>query len=320
MFRSIHIVAIVLSGLVFANSGLGYGQNYPNKSIRIVTSAIGGSTDFVARLIAQGISGPLGQHVIVDNRGSGIITGQLVMQAPPDGYTLLVAGPTFWLAPFLYDGLPWDPVRNFTAITLAASSPNILVVHPSVTANSVKELIALAKSRPGQLNYASAGAGGSPHLSAELFNTMAGVNLVRVPYKGGGPALNALIAGEVQLQFATATSVTSLVKSGRLRALAVTSAQPSALVPGLPPVAATLPGYESTQMTGMFAPARTPATIISRLNQEVVRYLRTAEAKEKLFNSGTEAIGSLPEDFAITIKSDMARIGNVIKDAGIKAD
>ncbi len=295
--------------------------HYPNKPIRIVTPGTGGGTDLTARMIAPGLSGSLGQQVVVDNRPSGVIAGGIASKAQPDGYTLLIGGSSHWLAPFMQDNLPFDPVRDFSAITLAVSMPNILVVHPSVAANSVKELIALAKSRPGELNYASALAGGTIHLAAELFKAMAGVNIVRVPYKGSGPALNDLIAGQVQVMFATAGSVAPHIKSGRLRALAVTTSQPSALAPGLPAVAAAgLPGYESVAMFGMFAPARTPATIISRLHQEIVGVLNKADVKQRFFNVGVETVGSSPEEFAAAVKSEIARMGKVIKSAGIRAD
>jgi tripartite-type tricarboxylate transporter receptor subunit TctC len=190
-----------------------------------------------------------------------------------------------------------------------------------VAANSVKDLISLALARPGELNFGSAGTGSSNHLAGELFKSMAGVSMVHIPYKGGGPALNDLIAGQVQLMFATASEVIPHLKSGRLRALAVTSAQPSSLVPHLPTVAASgLPGYQALSVVGTFAPAKTPAAIINRLNQEIVRFLRTTEAKEKFSNVAIETVGSSPEEFSATIKSEMARMGKVIKDAGIKAD
>ncbi len=317
------LVAWMVSvGLMFPVAGAVHGQDFPKKPIRIVTAEVGSTNDFVARLIAQGLSAGLGQQMVVENRGgaSGIIAAQTVAQAPPDGYTLLFYTSTLWIGPLLQN-VSWDPVRDFSPITLAATSPNILVVHPSLPVKSVEELIVLAKARPGELNYSSSSTGASTHLAAELFKAMAGVNIVRINYKGGGSALNALIAGQVQVMFPSAGLVTPHVKSGRLRALAVTTAQPSALAPGLPTMAASgLPGYESGSIYGIFAPAGILATLINRLNQEIVRALNRTEVKEKFFNVGVEIVGSSPEEFAATIKSDMARMGKLIKDAGIRVE
>ena len=294
-------------------------QDFPNKPIRVVTSLAGGGVDFIARLIAQGITGPLGQQVIVDNR-STFLTAEIVSKAPPDGYTLLVASSPFFVGPFLQKVL-YHPVRDFSPITLVSKEPSILVVHPSVAANSVKELIALAKARPGELRYSSAVRGSSLHLSAELFKSMAGVNIVSVAYKGTGAGVIGVLSGEVQMIFVGATSVASHTKSGKLRALAVTSAQPSALAPGLPTVAAAgLPGFEFVGIDLVFAPAGTPAAAINRLNREMVRFLNTAGARERLFNSGVEAVGSSPEELAATMKSEMTKLGKLIKDLGITID
>lgn len=312
------VVWMISIAVMVLGVGAVHGQNYPNKPIRIVTSEIGGSSDFMARVIAQGISGPLGQPVITDNRGGGVIPGEIVAKASPDGYTLLFIGSSFWLLPLMRDKVPYDPVRDFSPITLASNQPNVLVVHPSVAAKSVRELISLAKDSTGVLNYGSGGAGTSAHLAAELFKSMAGVNIMRIPYKGQGPAINDLLGGRLQLIFASAP-VAAYVKAGRLRALAVTSAQPTALFPELPTVAAAgLPGYESAQLAGIFASAKVPARIINRLSQEAARFLRTAEAKQAFLNSGIEAVGSSPEEFAAKIKSEMARLGKLIKDVGIR--
>lgn len=302
-------------GLMMLGAGVASGQNYPNKLIRIITAAPGSANDWGARLIAQEVAPSLGQQMIVENRGG--LGAEVVAKAPPDGYTLLFYGGSVWLLPFLRDNVPWDPVKDFAPVTLALSSPNIVVVHPSLPVKSVKELIALARARPGELNYAAGTIGASPHLSTELFKAMAGVDIVRVGYKGTGPSVIALVGGEVHLMFAGLGSVAPHVKSGRLRALAVTSAQPSALVPGLPTVSASLPGYEATSILGIFAPAKTPAAIINRLHQEIVRAISRNEVKERLFNAGVEVVGSSPEEFATTVKVDMARMGKVIRDAGI---
>jgi tripartite-type tricarboxylate transporter receptor subunit TctC len=292
---------------------------YPNKPIRITTTESGGGSDIIARQIAQGISGPLGQPVIVENRGGGAtISGEIVAKASPDGYTLMVAAGTLWIGTLLRK-TSYDPIRDFAPITLAVSTPNILVTHPSV-ANSVKELIALAKSKPGQLNYGSGATGASSHLAAELFKSMAGVNIVRIPYKGSGPAVTAVIGNEVQMMFPNAALVVPHIKSARLKGLAVTSAQPSAVLPELPTVAASgLPGYESELHTGLFAPAKTPAAIIKRLNQDTVRYLRTPEARDWFLKSGgSEVVAGTPEQFGAKIKSELVRLGKVIKDANIR--
>ena len=303
-------------------NGVVSGQNYPNKPVRIVTGAVGGSSDFGSRLIAQGIAGPLGQPVIVDNRGgSVVIAAEAVAKAAPDGYTLLYYASSFWLAPYMLDNASYDPVKDFSPITLTVIAPALLAVHPSLPVKSVKELIALAKAKPGALNYGSSGAGTTPHLAAELFKSMAGVDIVRIFYKGVNPALNDLVAGQVQMVFATAASVQPKVKAGKLRALGIASAQPSALLPGLPTLTSTgLPGYEYETPSGIFSTARTPAAIVTRLNQEIVRHLKTAELKERLLNLGLEAIGNSPEQFAAAVKADMTRLGKVIKDAGIRAE
>lgn len=304
-------------GMLVLCATVASGQNYPNKPVRIVTSGVGGGADVVARLLAPGLSGGLGQQVIVDNRGSGVIPGEIVSKAPPDGYTLLLYNNTLWVGP-LIQNTPYDAVRDFAPITLTSRAPNILVVHSALPVKSVRQLIALAKARPGELNYASGSTGASNHIAAELFKAMAGVDIVRIPYKSGALESADLISGQVQLMFASA-SMTPHVRSGRLRALAVTSAEPSALFPGLPTIAASgLPGYESGSIYALFAPAGTPAAFIQRLSQESVRVLHTSGSRERYFKAGMETVGSSPEGLAATIKSDIAKLGKVIKDAGIR--
>lgn len=294
------------------------GQSYPTKPIRLVTSEPGSGVDLVARLAAQGLTDSLGRQVMVENRG-GMLAGDTVLRAMPDGYTLLVSGTSLWLSPFMRESATYDPVRDFSPITLAASSPNVLTVHPSLPVESVKDLVVLARSRPGELNYGSGSTGAPTHLAAELFKALSGVNIVRIPYKGTGPAMNALMAGQVQLMFVSTSSVAPHVNAGRLKALAVTTAQPSALAPGLPTVAAAgLPGYEATSLVAVFAPARTPAPLINRLNLEIVQLLGRTQVKERLFNSGAESIGSSPEELAAAMKSDMSKWGKLIKAAGIR--
>ncbi len=297
----------------------GSGHAYPSKPIRIVTAPAGAGNDFVARVIAQGLTGSLGQQLVVDNRPAGLI-GELVAKAPADGYTLLVIGSVLWLTPFLQDDVAYDPVKDFSPISFTVQSLNILVVHPSVAANSVRELIALAKAKPGQLNYATGATGSSNHIAAELFKAMAGLDLVRIPYKGSGPAVNDLLSGQVQMMFPTTAAGLPHVRAGRLRALGVTSLQPSALAPGLPAVAESgLPGYESAVMYAIFAPAKTPAPIIKRLHMELVQFLRSAGATERLFNAGMEVVASTPRELATAMESEMTRVSKLIKDARLRA-
>lgn len=297
-------------------------QGYPNRLIRIITAEPGGGNELAARLIAQGLTGLLGQQVIVESRGggSGAISQQTVAKAPADGYTLLLYSSSLWVLPLMKE-VPWDTFRDFAPVILVASAPNVLVVHPALPARSVRELIALAKGSPGKLDYATGASGAAAHLSAELFKSMARVDIVRIAYKGTGPGLNALMGGEVQLMFPAAGGVGAHVRSGRLRALAVTSARPTELAPGLPTMAsAGLAGYEAVSNYGLFAPAKTPAGIINLLNLETVRVLGSSLTKERFFNAGVETVGSTPEEFAASIKADVTRWGKVIRDAGIRED
>ncbi len=312
------VVGTFLAGILACGAGVVMGQQYPNKPIRVVTPGTGGSSDIAARLIAQALSSSLGQSVVVDNRPSGVIPGEIVAKSAPDGYTVLFTGNSHWLAPFLHDKVPYDPVKDFLPITLAVSSPNVVVVNPSLPVKSVEELIALAKAKPGALNYASSGTGAANHLAAELFKSMAGVNIVRINYKGAGAALNDVISGEVQLMITPAAGVLPHVKSGRVRALAVTSAQASALLPGLPPAAATVPGYHPESIYAVFAPAKTPAPLVSLLNQEIVRAINGPGLKEKFANMGMDTVGSTPGQLGGTIKSEMARLGELIRSVGIR--
>lgn len=309
-------------GVILIGAGIAHSQDFPSKPIRIVTIEVGGGNDTIARLIAQGLSSQTGQPVIVENRGgaSGIIAGETVVKAAPDGYTLLSISGSMWTLPFM-QSVPYDPAKDLLPVSLAVSSPNILVVNPELPARSVRELIALARAKPGALNYSTAGSGSSGHLSAELFKAMAGVDIVRVSYKGGAGAMTDLVGGRVQVSFTSAASASSFVKSGKLRALAVTSAKSSELAPGLPPIASEgLPGYELISTYGVFAPARTPAAVISRLNQGIVKSLLTADLKEKFFKTGAEIVASSPQEFAAIIQSDMSKLGKLIRDAGIKSD
>lgn len=318
MFFIRMLLAVLALGLTGFGANPVLAQDYPNKPIRIVTAAAGGGSDFTARQIAQGISGPLGQPVIVDNR-TALQASEAGAKAPPDGYTLLVAGGVLWTTPLLQK-TPYD-ISDFSPLSLLIREVSIVAVHPSVPATSVKGLIALAKARPGELNYGSGATGGLSHLAMELFNAMAGINTVRVAYKGIAPTMTALMSGEVQLTINDAGAVAPQAKSGKLRALAVTSAEPTPLAPGLPTMAASgLPGFEATGMTGILAPARTSAAVMNRLNQEIVRVANRADVKERFLNSGAEVVGSSSEQFAGTIRAEVAKWGKVIKDAGIKVD
>ncbi len=293
--------------------------SYPSKVVRIQTTEAGGYPDAVARLLAQGLSAGLGQQVIVENRAIAAV--ELVAKAPPDGYTLLFYTSVLWLSPYLRDGVAWDPVRDFAPVMLATNSPNIMVVHPSLPVKSVRDLIALAKARPGELNYSTSSPGSGNHLAAELFRVMAGVKVVRINYKGTGSALNSLASGEVQLSFPSAGSVMPHLRAGRVRALAVTSAQPSVLAPELPTVAAAgLPGYEATAYNGLLAPAKTPPAVIAKLNQEAAQILRRTEVKERIFNGGGEVVGGTPDEFAAIMRLEMAKWGRLIREAGIRGE
>jgi tripartite-type tricarboxylate transporter receptor subunit TctC len=280
---------------------------------------VGGSSNFSARLIAPGVSTNLGQPIVIDNRGTGILAIEIAAKAPPDGYTVILNGSNLWLMPFMRENLSYDPVRDFTPVALVIRAPNVLTVYPNVPARSVKELVALAQTKPGELNYATSGAGNSNHLAAELFKALARVKMVQINYKGAAPAITDLLAGQVQVMFPTPGSVDSYVKAGRLRALAVTSAEPSPLMPGLPTVASSgLPGYECVSLFAVFAPARTPRPVVERLNHAIVAVLNTPDIKERFFRAGVEVVGGSPQSMASTIKSEMTRWGNVIRDAGIK--
>ena len=295
-----------------------YAQNWPLKPVRIITAEPGTGNDLIARLIVPYLSNAFGQQFIVDNRG--LVAVDMVAKAAPDGYTLLSYGPPLWLTPLLRQ-VSYDPLRDLAPITLAGSSPNILAIHPSVPAKSVSELLLLAKQRPGELNYSSSSTGSSPHLAAELFKTMAGINIVRVPYKGSSQALVGLVGGQVHLMFPNAGTVAPHLKSTRVRALAVTTSAPSALVPGLPTLSASgVTGYESASQFALFAPAGTPSAIIERLNREMIAALRKPDVTERLFGSGVEVTTGTPTELAVTMKSEMAKWGKLIKEAGIREE
>lgn len=313
------VAGMFSAGMMVFGAGLVFSQGYPNKPVRIVTSDLGGGADFAARVIAQELSSPLGQRVIVENRG-GVVINNVgpVLRAPPDGYTVLLQSSGIWLLPFLQDNVPYDPVKDLSPITLVTQSPNTLVVPSSLPVNSVKELIALAKSRPGELNYGTTGTGSTNHLAGELLKAMTGVNIVRIPYKGIGAALVDLLSGKLHLMMPSVGAIKSHVEAGRLKLLAVTSAQPSPLAPGVPTMAASgLPGFESAAKLVIFARAGTPAPIIDRLNREIVQVLTRPDIKEQFLKAGYEAVVSSPAELTALVQSDMLRWGKIIKDAGI---
>ena len=313
--RRVIAISIALMG-VSAVAAL--AQDFPQRPLRLVTQEVGGGPEFAARQLAQGLAGPLGQPVIVENRGGGgSFSGEIVAKAVPDGHTLLVTGGSFWTAP-LFRKSPYDPVNDFAPISLLVNSVILLVVPPAAPIKSVKDLIEVAKARPGQLNYAAGTAGTITHLTAELFKSMAGVDIVYVPYKGSGPAIIGLIGGQVELMFATSASVAPTIKAGKLRAVAITSPRTSALFPELPTVAATVPGYDAGGRAAMFAPRRTPAAIINRLNREVEKVLNQPEVKERFANIGVEIVASTPAQLAAAVKSEIARMSKMVKDTGLK--
>jgi len=294
-------------------------QTYPNKPVRIVTAAVGGGIDLTARVLAHGLTERLGQQFIVDNRGGTNVAPQTVAKGNPDGYTLLAHNNTVWIAPIL-DDVPYDQEKELAPITLTSRAPNVLVIHPSLGVNSVKELIARAKAAPGEVNYASGPIGASNHIAAELFKAMAGVNLTRIGYKGGGPAFNDVLAGQVKVMFVSAGTIAGHVKSGKLRALGVSSLEPSPLTPGLPTIASLgVPGYTSEAIYGFWAPAKTPPAIIARLNQEAVRLVQLPEIKEKFFAAGVEAIGTSAAQFGAEIKAESTRLSKLFKAAGVRS-
>jgi len=294
-------------------------QEYPVKPVRLVTAEVGGGHDLAARLIAQGLSTSLGQQFLVDNRAGAVIAGQYVARAAPDGYTLLIFGSSLWLSPFMRSNVPYDVMRDFAPIGLEVNAPILIAVHPSLPVKTVRELIALAKTRPGALDYATGQTGASTHLASELFKSMAGIDMLRIPYRGNGPAMNALIAGQVQLMFPTAGAAAPHLKSGRVRALAITSARPSALFPDLPTVAAAgLPGYECDSMIGAFAPAKTAPAIVDLLSREMATAVNKPEIKQRFAAAGVETIGSSPQVLAGAVKSEMSRLGKLIKDIGLR--
>jgi len=318
-------LAVVSGVILFALTATALAQSYPTKPIRfVVPFAPGGSTDTLARTIGQKLSASLGQQVVVDNRSgaNGNIGMEIVARAAPDGHTIVLGYiANLAIGPGLYAKLPFDPVRDYAPITQLASSPNILAVHPSLPVTSFKELIAYAKVHPGKLNYASASVASIGHLTGELLNHAAGIDLVHVPYKGSGQAVIDLLAGQVPMMFSGMSSVMPHIKAGKLRPLAVTGAQRSPATPAVPTIAESgFPGFEATAWYGVLAPARTPKPIVNRLHDEIVRALALPDVKERLNNVGFDLVGGTPEAFGAYIKTEIKKWTKVVRAAKIRAE
>jgi tripartite-type tricarboxylate transporter receptor subunit TctC len=319
------VTTILATSVLAATAPGALAADYPNKPIRlIVPFAAGGTTDFLARAVAQKLGQNMGASIVVDNRpgAGGNIGSDIVAKSEPDGYTLLLGTVgTHAINASLYKKMPYDTVKDFAPISLIASVPNILVANPKVPANNVKELLALAKSKPGELSFASSGNGSSIHLSGELFKSMAGVDMMHVPYKGSGPAVTDLVGGQVNMMFDNMPSSLPHVKAGRLKALAVTSAKRSPAMPNLPTIAESgVPGYEATAWFGLLAPAGTPPAVVKKLNTELVKVLKSPDVIERLSSQGAEPVSDTPEQFAAYIKSEMAKWAKVVKSSGAQID
>jgi tripartite-type tricarboxylate transporter receptor subunit TctC len=300
---------------------LSASAQYPTKPVRIVTGGTGSNSDFAARVLANALTGTLSQQVIVENRPSGVILGEIVAKAAPDAYTLLVSGSSFWLAPYLQPKVPWDPVKDFAPVILASTAPNLIVVHPSMQVKSVKELIALAKQKPGELTFASSGLGGAPHLTGELFALTTGIKLVHVPYKGGVPAITDLAGGRVSMSFPTLTTSLAFIKNGSLRPLAVLSKERSAYLPDVPTMAeAGVPNVVVRDWQGILAPRGVPKPIVDKLVTDIRRVLKDPANQERFASSGFEVIASTPAEFRAALTSEIQRWARVVKDAHIKLE
>jgi tripartite-type tricarboxylate transporter receptor subunit TctC len=317
-------LSCLLGACLAAAVGDGLAQPYPGKPVRVVVpSSPGGGTDIVARIVAPELAKRLGQQFVIDNRpGAGTMIGiEIVAKSPPDGYALLMTPSTLAINSALYKKVPYDPVRDFSPITELISSPSIIVVHPSVPVKTIKELIAFARARPGEMNYASAGAGTYPHMTMELFQSMAKIKMVHIPYKGTGPAMIDMLAGHTAVMAGTILSVMPHVRDGRLRALGITSEKRSPVVPEIPTVSeAGLPGFESVQWSGFLAPAKTPREIVTRLHAEATRILQQPETRERFAGDGADAVGNTPDEFGRFVQSELVKWAKVARNAGIKPE
>ena len=309
--------------LLVAAGGAG-AQQYPQKPIRMLAiSAPGGGTDLLARTYSQGMADALGQTIVIDNKpgGGGIIATETLAKSQPDGYTLLMTNTSHSVLPSLHKKLPYDVLKDFAPVSLVALTHSLLLVHPSMPVKSVKDLIAMAKAKPGQLLYASTGNGGSPHLATEMFKQQANIDITHIPYKGTPPAVTDLIAGQVSMMFANTLSVLPYVNSGRLRALAISSIKRSAAAPSLPTIAESgMPGFDSVTWFGLLAPTGVPREAINRLNPELRRIVQSKALADLLIAQGADPIGSSAEEFAARIKADIAKFTVIIKTAGVRAE
>ena len=313
--------AYIVAALVVSSTTV--AQDYPVRTVRIVTAEAGGSNDIATRIIAQPLGAALGQQFIVENMGqaSGVIAAQTVARATPDGYTLILYGASLWLLPFFRDNVPFDLARDFAPVIWTNRGPNLLVVYPSVPVKSVRELILLARARPGALNYGSSSLGAANHLAAELFKSMAHVDITHIPYKGTAPALNDVIGGQLQLMFSDMAPFDPFVKAGKLRVIAVTTGKRSTLYPNLPAIAESgLPGFDLAGWYGVLAPTGTPKAAVDRLSEEFRTGLNAADMKERYVTLGLEPVGSTPEQFGAFIRAELAKWGDIIKRSGARLD
>jgi tripartite-type tricarboxylate transporter receptor subunit TctC len=313
----------LLAGLLSINANVAIAADYPNKPIRlIVPYAAGGATDVTSRTIAPRLSEKLGQQIIVDNRpgGAAILGMSLVAKAPADGYTMLMATIAFAANPALYSKLPFDSLKDFTPVSLVATVPTVLAIHPSVPARSARELIALAKAKPGSLNFASAGNGTINHLAPELLKYMTGTSMVHVPYKGGSFVVTAVLSGEVSMAFTTTPTSLEFFKQGKLIPLAVSGTSRLAVLPDVPTLSETVKGFDAVEWQGIVVPAGTPKEVIGILHKEIVSTLTDPAVRERILAQGSVIVGSTPQEFEAHIKADLAKWAKVAKETGIKAD
>lgn len=319
--RGVVLLVAVIPAAVFAATAS--SQVYPERPIRfVVPFAPGGNTDILARIVAQKLGARLGQQVVVDNRGGagGTIGTDIVAKASPDGYTLLMHSASHVVNPSLYKELPYDSINGFASVSLVADVPNLLVAHPAVPTKSVTELVALAKAQPGALNYGSAGSGTGSHLAFELFKSMAGIDIQHVPYRGNAPATADLLAGQVQFMMGAQPAAMPHVKAGRVRALGVTGAKRSPALPDVPAIGETVPGYKFSGGFGIIAPAGTPKAVITKLNREINEILRQRDVSERLAGQGAVPAGNTPEEYGRYLKSEIAKMAEVVKASGARID
>ncbi len=320
--KSLSVAAVLVLGALLSPLSV-FAQAYPVKVVRVVIPwPPGGSNDVVGRIVAQKLSEALGQQFIIDNRpgAAGSIGSDVVAKAPADGYTLMVHSTTHVGNAHVYKKLPYDTLKDFAGVAMLVTQPGALTVHPSLPVKSVKEFIALAKKRPGEILYSSSGNGSAPHLSMALFISMAGIELVHVPYKGGAPQVTALVAGEAQASLATVSTVIEHIRGNRLRPLGVNSSEPVRVLPGIPPIAATVPGYEMTPWIGVFAPAGTPKAIIDRLHAEIGRILKLPDVEKNLVNQALEPSLATVDQFNARLRADYEKYGKLIRAAGVKIE